>query len=248
MIYILNSLDIRPYFTWIRGGVTMLLVETNQGGVLVDTGVGVKDHLAPTFRMALYKKFYRASKGVEKTAFHLVQKLGYQPEDVRHIVISHLHLDHAGGLADFPWAEIHILQSELDFIKHRPNWRYIPEHWSHQPKWKMYTPEGKKWFGFDAVQLEGFSPEIWMLPLPRHTPGLAGVAIQQENGWLLYGSDALPYNARMDLVPRWFARLFMYHHVPRIRTLIAEHPEIQLVSGHMPQKFYKNKNILIIKI
>ncbi len=239
MIHILNSLNIRPCFTWIHGGVTMLLVETDQGPVLVDAGVGIADQRAPTFRMAQYRRLYRASSGIEKTAFRLVQKLGYAPEDVRHIVMSHLHLDHAGGLADFPWARIHLLQREFDHIRNKPNWRYLPEHWAHSPKWKAYTPKGENWFGFDAVRLTNFSPEIWLIPLPGHTPGLAGVAIQKDADWLLYGSDALPYNARIDLVPRWFARIFMYQHAPKIRALVAAHPEIQLVSGHMPQKFYK---------
>ena len=99
--------------------------------------------------------------------------------------------------------------------------------------------KGAKWFGFNAIQLEGFSPGIWILPLPGHTPGLAGVAIQTKAGWLLYGSDALPYNARVDLVPRWFARLFMYQYAPKILRLVKKHPEIQIISGHMPKMFYK---------
>ena len=246
MIRILNSLDIRPYFTWIRGGVTMLLVETDLGPVLVDTGVGVRDHLAPTFRMAWYKRIYRVSSGVEKTALQQIQELGYQPEDVRHIVISHLHLDHAGGLADFPWATVHILQDEIDLVQSKPSWRYIPSHWAHEPSWESHAKKGAKWLGFDAIQLKGFSPEIWLVPLPGHTRGLAGVAIQTTTGWLLYGSDALPYNARVDLVPRWFAH-FMYHHAPKIRRLIKKYPEIQIISGHMPKIFYEkmSKNIEI---
>jgi glyoxylase-like metal-dependent hydrolase (beta-lactamase superfamily II) len=40
--------------------------------------------------------------------------LGYQPQDVRHIVLTHLDLDHVGGLRDFPHAEVHVYAEELD--------------------------------------------------------------------------------------------------------------------------------------
>ncbi len=240
-IAILNCLEIRPYLTWVNGGVTCLLIETNHGPVLVDTGIGIQDHWQPTQRMHWYKLLYRTSRNIEQTAFQQVQRLGYKPEDVQHIILSHAHLDHAGGLADFPWATVHILQRELDNIQKKPNWKYIPAHWAHKPKWKAHHTKDEKWFGFEALQLTGFSPEIWLIPLQGHTPGLAGVAIRNEDTWLLYGSDALPYNARVDLVPRWFARFFMYHHAPRIQHLIEKNPEIQLVSGHMTLEFYKNK-------
>ncbi|WP_223281445.1 MBL fold metallo-hydrolase [Streptomyces antnestii] len=37
-----------------------------------------------------------------ETAVRQVAALGYDIEDVRHIVLTHLDLDHAGGLRDFP--------------------------------------------------------------------------------------------------------------------------------------------------
>ena len=241
-IHILNCLDIHPYFTWAKGGVTCLLIETNQGPVLVDAGIGLQDHKNPLRKMRLYQWFYRATTDTGQTAFHLVQQLGYKPEEVRHIILSHAHLDHAGGLRDFPHVSIHLLQREFDHIHNKPNWKYMPAHWTHRPDWQHHAPKGGKWFGLDAVRLERFVPEIWLLPLPGHTPGLAGVAVKDGSNWLLYGSDALPYNARIDLVPRWFARFFMYHHAPEIRALIAAHPEIQLVGGHMSQEFYASQN------
>ena len=239
-IHILNSLNISPYLTFIKGGVTFLLVETNQGPVLVDTGIGRRDHLHPSRRMRYYKYLYSASKGLERTAFHLIQKLGYRPQDIRHIVLSHLHLDHAGGLSDFPWAKVHIYNKEYKHVMARPNWKYEPAHWAHKPDWMPHKLIGEKWFDFNAIRLKGFEPELWLIPLPGHSPGHAGVAIRDGDGWILYGGDALPYNARVELVPRWFARYFMYHHAPRIREFVSAHPEVHLVAGHMALGFYEN--------
>ena len=240
-VHILNSLVIHPYLTPIIGGITCLLVETNRGPVLVDAGIGTRDQLEPAPRMGWYLRLYRASRGLERTAFNLVQKLSYRPQDVHHIIVSHLHLDHAGGLSDFPWAHVHVYKGEYDQILTRPNWRNLPGQWAHAPIWALHEKSGEKWLGLDAIQLKEFEPEIWLLPLPGHTPGHAGIAIRNGDGWILYGGDALPYNARIDLVPRWFARCCMYHHAPHLRGLIREYPEVRLVAGHMSLGYYENE-------
>lgn len=50
----------------------------------------------------------------EETAVRQVAALGYTPEDVRHIVVTHLDVDHCGGLPDFPDAQVHVLAKELE--------------------------------------------------------------------------------------------------------------------------------------
>ncbi|WP_197673995.1 MBL fold metallo-hydrolase [Micromonospora narathiwatensis] len=42
-----------------------------------------------------------------ETAVRQIERLGHSPADVRHIVVTHLHRDHTGGLADFPAARVH---------------------------------------------------------------------------------------------------------------------------------------------
>jgi glyoxylase-like metal-dependent hydrolase (beta-lactamase superfamily II) len=41
-----------------------------------------------------------------------VKQLGFSPRDVRHIVLTHLDSDHAGGLENFPEAHVHVLEAE----------------------------------------------------------------------------------------------------------------------------------------
>jgi len=48
----------------------------------------------------------------EETAIRQVVGLGYSPEDVRHMVLTRLHLDHNGGLPDLPWAKVHAFATE----------------------------------------------------------------------------------------------------------------------------------------
>ena len=237
-IHYLNCLTIRPYFPRVIGGITCLLVETNQGPVLVDTGIGIRDYRSKGL-MRLFLKGLRSKFDLLETAFYQVQRLGLQPEDVKHIVITHMHLDHAGGLPDFPKASVHIFKSEYDHIMHRPGWEFLPAHWAHGPNWVVHNLMSEKWYDFNAIHLTGFEPEIWLVPLSGHTPGLCGVAIRNETGWVLYGSDAVPFYMRVDDVPDWISKRMIGPHVPRIREFMKAHPEVQVVGAHMNLGFYE---------
>jgi glyoxylase-like metal-dependent hydrolase (beta-lactamase superfamily II) len=237
-IHFPNCLIIRPYFPPVVGGVTCLLVESNQGLVLVDASIGRQDYQSKGL-MRLFLKAMRSRFDVNETAWSQVQRLGFKPEEVRHIVITHTHLDHAGGLPDFLDAQVHIYRPEYDYVMNRPGAGFIRRHWAHAPHWVVHELGGGKWYDFDAIPLEGFEPEIWLVPLTGHTPGLCGVAIRKDTGWILYASDAVPFDMRVDEVPDWISRLLIGPHVPRIRAFMKAHPEVQVVGAHMNLDFYE---------
>jgi len=118
---------------------------------------------------------------------------------VRHIVLTHLDFDHAGGLEDFPEATVHLTSMEYDsFHVDRTGFvmknRYRPMQLDDVRNWRTYEARGDGWFGFEAVrQLEGLPPEILLIPLRGHTYGHAGVAIDGAGGWLLHAGDAYFY-------------------------------------------------------
>jgi glyoxylase-like metal-dependent hydrolase (beta-lactamase superfamily II) len=179
-----------------------LLVETdNDGLVLIDTGFGVNDieHRFPRLSM-----FYCALLDIrfkhELTAKAQIEELGFRCEDVRHVVLTHLDFDHAGGLDDFPHAAVHMMAQEAEAAQHRSGFvgrrRYRPQQWGDRSRWRTYPqPRGEPWFGFEAVrQLQGLPPEILLIPLAGHTRGHAGVAIDTGVGWLLNAGDAYFYH------------------------------------------------------
>lgn len=178
-IHFLNGGTMRPYFPPVKNGVTCLLVETNQGPVLVDSGFGTRDYLAPNRSMKFFLSMMRSRRDVNETALYQVQRLGYKPEDVNYILQTHLHLDHAGGLADFPHAQVHVLKAEYDHVFAHQNWEYHAEHWAHGPNWVLHELNGEKWYDFNAIKLDGFEPEIWLVPLTGHTPGHMAVVVKQ---------------------------------------------------------------------
>ena len=187
-----------------------LLIETDTNGlVLVDTGFGLRDvahpHRRPDPRIPLaWRAMLNIRLREQETAIRQIEALGYTAHDVRHIVLTHLDFDHAGGLEDFPHATVHVMAREYDDatgphdgIVARNRWR--PPQWNGVDRWRRYTASGESWFGFDAVRdLAGLPPEILMVPLPGHTWGHAGVAIRQPGGrWLLHAGDAYFYRGEM---------------------------------------------------
>lgn len=186
-----------------------LLIETDAHGlVLVDTGYGLNDVDHP-HRPKRVPRAWRAMLNIrlreEDTARRQLEALGFRAEDVRHIVLTHLDFDHAGGLEDFPRATVHVMQREWDeatgprrnFVSRA---RYRRPQWDEVAAWRRYGAMGEPWYGFDAVRaLEGLPPEILLVPLPGHTFGHAGVAINRggADGWLLHAGDAYFYRGEM---------------------------------------------------
>lgn len=175
-----------------------LLLEDQSGLALVDTGIGLLDVQHPVERLGKELidlagfQFHQ-----EDTAVRRIEKLGFSPEEVKHICLTHGDPDHAGGLADFPNARIHISQEELDHLR-SGHWRYVSSQFEHQPQWHPHKSVGRKWFGLDARPLPlGFSSEILLVPLFGHTLGHCGVAIQQGNRWLLHVGDAYYLQAEL---------------------------------------------------
>ncbi|WP_112381611.1 MBL fold metallo-hydrolase [Sphingomonas carotinifaciens] len=187
-----------------------LLIETDAHGlVLVDTGYGLRDvarpHASPSPRIT---RTWRAMLNIRlrerETAIRQVEALGYRAQDVRHIVVTHLDFDHAGGLEDFPNAAVHVMAREYSDatglragVVAQARWR--PSQIDGVRDWQLYGPQGDGWFGFEAVRdLKGLPPEILMVPLPGHTWGHAGVAVAQPGGrWLLHAGDAYFYRGEM---------------------------------------------------
>jgi glyoxylase-like metal-dependent hydrolase (beta-lactamase superfamily II) len=174
-----------------------LLIESSAGLVLVDTGFGLNDVNHPrdrlsAFFLALVKPAFRE----EMTAIWQVQRLGFAAADVRHIVMSHLDFDHAGGLDDFPQAVVHLLRREQDDALAQASWmdrqRFRPQQWTNRQLWRVYAAAaGETWFGFSGVQrLAGIPDDILLVPLPGHTHGHCGIAVRSDDGWLLLAADA----------------------------------------------------------
>lgn len=235
-----------------------LLLETSAGLVLCDTGLGLRDVAQPRDRLsAFFLALLSPDFREEMTAVRQIEALGYKAQDVRHIVLTHLDFDHAGGLDDFPNATIHMLAAERDAAVLQRTWldrqRFRPQQWSTRDKWRVYAPgAGESWFGFDRVRaLEGIPEDIALLPLIGHTHGHCGIAVQRADKWTLLAGDAYFFHREMDLQKpcctpglrfyQWMmekdrdARLQNQH---RLRELKRQHGgKVDILCSHDPHEF-----------
>lgn len=230
-----------------------LLIETPQSGlVLVDTGYGLEDVRRPHARLPwLWPALLNVRLREQDTALRQVEALGFSARDVRHIVLTHLDFDHAGGLEDFPQARVHVLAAERNAAEsmRRPfvaNQRYRPKQWDGVQDWRAYAGGGETWFGFEAVRaLDGLPPEILMTPLRGHTLGHSGVAVETASGWLLNAGDCYLHRGEMSLAhPFCPPGLALYerimdtdhgarrHNQERLRALKRDRSEITIFCSH----------------
>ena len=93
-----------------------LLVWTEQDGlVLIETGLGTDDMHRPQdlSRPGVDRADAARTAARQGAALRQIEQLGHSASDVRHIALTHLDVDHSGGLPDFPWARVHVMAAEL---------------------------------------------------------------------------------------------------------------------------------------
>lgn len=231
----------------------VIAIESNDGIVLVDTGLGSADVADPARTGAFFRQVVRPRYLIEETAVERLRALGFQPADVRHIVLTHLDVDHAGGLGDFPNAKVHVFRTEMEAALDpslREKLRYIQAQWAHGPDWVPYETQGDSWFGFDSVRaIEGLDVEVAIVPLQGHTRGHSAIAIRDGERWLLHCGDGFFHRGELTTPPTGPVGIEIFQSLTevdrkarrgnqdRLRELAREHGnEIEIFCAHDPHQ------------
>lgn len=232
-----------------------LLVELPEGLLLVDSGFGTAD-LADRRRLGRpFLLGVRPELEPAETALAQVERLGFAADDVTDVVLTHLDVDHAGGIADFAGARVHVAAAEhaaalapASLLEKR---RYIPAQWAHGPRWRLHEAGGDDWFGFTGVRVLGSGDDdVVLIPLRGHTRGHSGVAVRAADGsWVLHAGDSYFWAGEIETPPSYnaglvgFQKLMAVHekerrtNQERLRELHAGHPDVTIFSAHDATEF-----------
>ncbi|MFE3223447.1 MBL fold metallo-hydrolase [Nocardia sp. NPDC059228] len=231
----------------------VLLLETRTGLVLVDSGLGLRDAADPAARFGPARFYVRPRFDENESAIRQIERLGFDPRDVRDIVLTHFDADHTGGLADLPWARVHLTADEANAARQPAGFaekaRYLPTHRDHHPTLVCHTPgDGDPWNGFAAAEeLTEITPGLVMISLPGHTRGHAAIAVDTGERWIFHAGDSFYHHGQLDgltPVPRALTAMerCVAHDMKAVRAnheRLAElwarqSPDLLLINAHDP--------------
>ena len=233
----------------------VLLVETERDGlVLVDTGFGTRDIEGKTGLSRSFRTIVGPTLDRHETAIEQIRARGLDPRDVRNIVVTHLDLDHAGGLVDFPDAKVHLHAREHAAAMARRHFkereRYLKAQWAHNPKWEVYTEDGDSWRGLPAIaRLRGVDADIGLVPMHGHTRGHSAIIVKNRDRWLVHAGDAYFHRSAVEgsgSVPLGFAAFERATQmdpaarrasVAALRQLRTSYSDLDLFCAHDPREY-----------
>ena len=170
--------DWLPTYVWV--------IDHPEGVIVVDTGQGT--HLLETARSLHPYLRWEVTFRIERDEEigPRLRALGVGPRDVRRVVLTHLHIDHDGGLAHFPDSEILVSRGEL---RTASGWKgrvggYLPNRW---PPWFSPVPLdlAPEAFGpFATSRRLTAAGDVIAVGTPGHTANHLSVLV--EDGGITY--------------------------------------------------------------
>jgi N-acyl homoserine lactone hydrolase len=187
-----NWTDWLPSYTW--------LIEHAEGLIVVDTGQGAHllEHRSSLHPYVRWEVEFRIEP--EEEIGPQLAALGIRPRDVKTVVLTHLHMDHDGGLKHFPNSEILVAADELKLAKGLLGMMrgYLPNRW---PPWfdpapLHLTPDVVG--SFVASRPITTTGDVLAVATPGHTSHHVSVLAYEDDAVLLLAGDA-SYNQELML-------------------------------------------------
>jgi N-acyl homoserine lactone hydrolase len=190
-----NWSDWLPTYAW--------AIEHPEGVIVVDTGQGV--HLLETAQsLHPFARWEVAfSIAPEQEIGPQLRDRGIGPRDVKQVVLTHLHMDHDGGLAHFRGSEILVARGEQNLARGWAGWvrGYLPNRW---PSWFDPLPLdlAPQAFGpFAASKPLTAAGDVIAVATPGHTRDHISV-LAQENGTTFFLAGDTSYNEALMLADK----------------------------------------------
>jgi glyoxylase-like metal-dependent hydrolase (beta-lactamase superfamily II) len=158
--------------------------------------------------------------------------------DIRHVVLTHLHTDHAGGLAHLVGQRIRVDRRELRDARGLMGrvQGYLPNRW---PQWIDFEPlrfEPRPFGPFPERMPLTSGGDVFVVPTPGHTPGHVSVVVEGPVSVFIAGDTSYTEDLLRDGVVDGVSpdEAVARQTMARIRELARERPLVYLPS-HDPE-------------
>jgi glyoxylase-like metal-dependent hydrolase (beta-lactamase superfamily II) len=217
---------------------------------LVDSGRGSLTVQSPNFYPGRVFRWTAGKVHVtqEQTALGRVRALGFAAEDVRDVILTHLDIDHVGGLHDFPKAQVHVSRAEhlAAFSRRQPfrSWIHSARRaFDHKPRFSVAELADRNELGFPrSADLFG-DGSITFLDASGHTPGHCAVMVRVGGRTVIHAGDAFVQASELgdgaiSLGARLYGRV-LHEDKPgalktleRLRQIAAQRFDVTVVNAH----------------
>ena len=247
-----NILLDRTWTAWLP--IYAWAVETDEGVIVVDTGETARTSEPGYFPR--WHPYYRMAVQFDVTPDQEIGpqllRLGIRPDDVRTVILTHLHTDHAGGLHQFPRSEILVSDEEVRLAKGFAGRLrgYLPNRWPDwfKPRSIAFAPEP---FGpFDRSHRVTSDGSVVIVPTPGHTPGHVSVIVTAgEVCYFLAGDATYTQRALVEgqvdgVSPSEAVSL---RTMQTILRLAQERPTVYL-PAHDPESGDRLANVTVVRV
>lgn len=231
---------------WVELPLQAFLIAHRDGLVLFDTGIDPavqsdSGYITQAIGRFLLPRIFRLHLTEADRIDHVLLAEGVLAKDIRTAVISHLHFDHVGGIAQVPQAELLVSQEEWATLSEpHPEREWILREHIDIPstKWRQiaFAPTGDPLFeGFAGIHDVAGDGSMVLLPTPGHTKGSLSMLIREE-GWrpILLVAD-LTYETALleqDCVPGTGDKEALLASFAKVRRLKERLPELEIVASH----------------
>jgi N-acyl homoserine lactone hydrolase len=234
----------RSHYWWVPCPA-FLIHHPEAGAVLVDTGLHPSVESAPAANLGrLVSSFARPRLGPGEDVPAQLRSRGLEPRDVKVVVMTHLHFDHASGMAEFPGSIFVVSAAEWEAATTdaRPILRgYRPQHYDYVFDYRTVSYEGDR---VDSYSSFGLTFDLFgdgsvrLASTPGHSAGHQSVICRLRDRDFVIAGDAIYTIAQLADAPeppRPLDRRLWRRSLQELRLFHQQYPQAVIVPGHDPE-------------
>jgi N-acyl homoserine lactone hydrolase len=221
--------------------VPFLLIDHPKGVVLFDTGNAYETIHTKKEHWGDILAAYDPAMTEDQWCINAIQKVGYRPDQVKYVILSHLHLDHAGCVGLFPNAKYIVQRDELHYA-------YAPDPFMKLAYIKKDFDKPVDWLFLEGWRDDKFDVfgdgKLILYFTPGHTPGHQSLLVNLEkSGPMFFAADSC---YTLDNLDKMILPGLAWHFGETLKSvqrmkLLKDLHGVQIVTGHDPDawKAYK---------